>query len=124
VSKPISHQLDIYGAWLHVATDRKAWRALRHKLPTLEKEPAAAGRVDLTIHTADSGRDTPHVSIWIDVSQATDQADLVDTIAHESAHAAGAVLDHVGQAYDANSEALAYLVGWIAGWLWRACAEA
>lgn len=69
MSKPRSHQLDIYGAWLHLATDRKAWRKLRRRidsLPTLE---------------------------------------------------AGMLLDHIGQEYDGESEALAYLVGFVAAWL-------
>lgn len=123
MSKPRSHQLDIYGAWIHVATDRKAWRSLRRRLPSLDKDPGALGAFSITLHEAPSGKVTPHLSVWLDINACDDKTELVDTIAHEATHAAVALLDHIGQAYDSdNSEALAYLIGWISGWLWEACA--
>ena len=60
--------------------------------------------------------------MWLDLKATEAGSDLVDLVAHEAAHAAGALLDHIGQAYDGNSEAFAYLVGFIAGWLWEAAA--
>lgn len=121
MSKPRSHQLDIYGAWIHCATTPKQWRALRRRLPSLDKKPNAQGSVSLTLHETDSGRVIPHLTIWLDLNAAEDGADLVDLVAHEATHAAGSLLDHVGQAYDGSSEALAYLVGFIAAWLWTSC---
>lgn len=41
--------------------------------------------------------------------------------AHEATHAAGMLLDHIGQDYDGESEALAYLVGFIAAFVWGVC---
>lgn len=118
-----SHQLDIYGAWLHLATDSKSYKAMRRRLPSLEKQaPEAAGSVTLVLHIAPSGLTTPHLAIWIDPAQAETPVDLIETTAHEATHAATALLDHIGQGYDGGSEALAYLVGWITGWLWEACA--
>lgn len=115
MSKPRSHQLDIYGAWLHLATDRKAWRKLRRRidsLPTLEP-----GMLGLT--SRDIGDDgSVNLSVFIDVKvQAGNPVGLTEILAHESAHAAGMLLDHIGQEYDGESEALAYLVGFVAAWL-------
>lgn len=123
MTKLRSHQLDIYGAWLHLATDEKSWRSMRKRLPSLDKEvPGASGSVSLTLHTATNGRVTPHLSIYVDVPGHNDQRDLLDTIAHEATHAGTALLDHIGQEYDStNGEALAYLVGWITGWVWEGC---
>ena len=121
MSKPRSHQLDIYGGWLHCATTPKQWRALRRQLPSLAEDPGGQGAVSLTLHEADNGLVTPHLAVWLDLKATGDGADLVELIAHEAFHAGGALLDHIGQAYDGDSEALAYLVGFIAAWLWQAC---
>lgn len=122
MSKPRSHQLDIYGTWLHLATDRKAWRKHRKLLPSLDKEPPeAAGAVMLTLHHPPDATTVTHLTIWLDLDAHTASGDLIDTAAHEATHAATALLDHISQAYDANSEALAYLVGWITCWIWKHC---
>lgn len=117
-----SHQLDVYGAWLHLATTEQAWRKLRRRLPSLDKEPPdSQGAVSFTVETSENGKHTAHLPIWLNTTAVDAQAELVDLIAHESTHAAAALLDHIGQEYDGGSEALAYLVGFIAAWLWDGC---
>lgn len=47
-------------------------------------------------------------------------SELVGDIAHESVHAANAIFDELGVAYDlVNDEHAAYLVGWIAKCCWE-----
>jgi hypothetical protein len=119
VSKPVSHQLDIYGAWLHVATDRRAWVALRRKINSLDADPGAMGHTSLEVDTHDR-KNTPHVVMYLDMAATDTQAELVDLIAHEATHAAAGLLDHLGQK-PGDSEALAYLVGFIAAFAWGVC---
>lgn len=120
MGKPIHHRLDVYGTHLHLATDRRALATLRRQLPELDKGPHTVGGSTI-IGNPEGATRTTHLVIWIDVdAHHTDDA-LVDTIAHESTHAGALLLDHIGQAYDGDSEALAYLVGFIAGWTWRGC---
>ena len=115
------HQLDIYGVWLHSATTHKSWRKLRKDLASLpEIEDGALGTTsrDLT----DDG--AVHISVFIDAARLVDNPQgLVEILAHEAAHAAGMLLDHIGQEYDGESEALAYLVGFIAAWVCEPCIE-
>lgn len=49
----------------------------------------------------------------------SEPCDAAQLIAHEATHAAGLLLDHIGQPYDGASEAHAYLVGWIVRWVWQ-----
>lgn len=118
VSKPRSHQLDVYGAWFHLVTDGRGWAIMRRQLPSLGERPDAQGAVCLTLHTLPKGKTIPHVTVYLQVDSCEEQRDLVDLVAHESIHAAASLLDHFGERYDGNSEALAYLTGWVAGWLW------
>lgn len=123
MAKLRSHKLDIYGAWLHVATDTKSYRAMRKRLPSLDKDPEAHGAVSITLHTGENGKVTPHLSVWLDLAATEDHADLVNLISHEATHVAVALLDHIGQGYDSDSsEALAYLVGFVSEWLWQTAA--
>lgn len=120
--RPATHELDIYGAQLHATWTPKQWRKVARSIGRDDAQaPESSGRVDFSLWVPTVGISVPHVLIYIGLKDhADDTAALVDTIAHESAHAAGAILDHIGQAYDGDtSEAHAYLVGWIAGWLWR-----
>lgn len=72
--------------------------------------------------TGDDG--SLHVSVFIDTARLADNPQgLTEMLAHEATHAGGMLLDAIGQEYDGESEALAYLVGFIAAWLWQTCAE-
>jgi hypothetical protein len=111
------HVLDVYDAELHLATTEREWaRLVRRFEGTLE--PDDCNGVGTTTLVLDRERFRPHLVIWVDLTTHGDDAlGLVTTCAHEAAHAAGMLLDHIRQSYDGESEAFAYLVGWITRWL-------
>jgi hypothetical protein len=116
VTQPASHHLDVYDAWLHLASTPSQWRRLQRK-HGLSPDIDCDGHAQLFVDTGD--RNTPHVAIWINHKAVGNGRGLVDTITHESLHAAAQLLDHIGQKADRHdSEALAYLVGFVAGWCW------
>lgn len=119
MAKLRSHQLDIYGAWLHHARSLDEWRRIQRRIdsvPTPEE-----GVIGLT--SRDIGDDgSLNLSIYIDLERLADNpVGLTEILAHEATHAAGMLLDQIGQEYDGESEALAYLVGFIAAWLHAGC---
>lgn len=115
MGKPRSHRLDIYGARLHVATTNAQMGRLAKRFDL--GDPDSIGATYLSIDTQSN---EPHLTVWIDTAK-VQGADLVDTIAHEAVHAAAQLLDHIGQRVDRHdSEALAYLTGWIAARCWEA----
>ena len=119
MGRPVSHQLDIYGTWLHVATDRKAWSSLRRRIDSLAAIERYA--IGFTSHDVDDDGQT-HLSVFIHVDRLRGNPQgLTEIVAHEAAHAAGLLLDHIGQNYDGESEALGYLVGFIAAYVWGVC---
>lgn len=119
MSKPVSHQLDVYGAWVHVARTRGEWALLRRRVRSLDPKPSdSAGATTHVQWTSDKGRTVSHWVVWVDVDAALDAHDMLDTVAHEATHVAAGLLEHIGQA-GGDSEALAYLVGWTTAWLWR-----
>lgn len=118
MTKYASHHLGIYGAHLHVATTRDQMKALRRKYDL--SKPGSIGASYLTVDT--QANNAIHLTVWLD-GDSLDGADLVDTIAHESVHAAAQLLDHIGQAANGHdSEALAYLAGWVAARVWESAA--
>lgn len=118
MSKPRSHHLDIYDCWLHLATTPKEWRRLQREYD-LTDDIDCAGHAQLFVDTEHGNQ--PHVALWINPAAAKDQRALLDTIAHEATHTAAQLLDHIGQRTDRHdSEALAYLVGWVASWVYEA----
>lgn len=118
---PTSHRLDIYGADLHLATDRRQWATLRRRLAFLDKEaPKSAGISQFaTWHPKGPGLTQPVLVFWVDLANHPDTLDLVDTVAHEASHAASQLLDWVGHDVKGTDEPHAYLVGWLARWLWQ-----
>ncbi|MCR1785316.1 hypothetical protein KVF89_22440 [Nocardioides carbamazepini] len=119
MSKPRSHQLDIYGVWLHHARDDKAWQKLQRRIDSLPDIEAGA----LGFTSRDIGDDgSINLSVFVDRERLNDNpVGLTEILAHEATRAAGMLLDHIGQEYDGLSEALAYLVGFIAAWLHEGC---
>lgn len=113
-----SHSLAIYGAHLHICTDRRQWATLRRRFKDLTI-PDSEGAVYLTFDGVKNR--VPHLCIYLDRASVADDKTLVNLVAHEATHAAGALFDHLGEKYDGESEALAYLVGWIAECAWEAC---
>lgn len=115
-----SHRLDIYGADLHLATTKAEWRTLTRRIPDLDNEPPeAAGLVWFATLVPDGpGLHIPTLVIWLDLDNHSSVSDLVDTIAHEASHAAGGLLEHVGHSFTGSDEPHAYLIGWLARWMW------
>lgn len=120
MSKPVSHQLDIYGAWLWVATDKPGWRTLQKRWNVGPVD--ALGGAVLEVDKTRPGNE-PQVMVMIDVAKHQgDKHLMLNTVVHEATHAGTMLLDHIGQDYDGESEALAYLVGFIAAFAWEVCA--
>lgn len=119
-----SHLLDIYSVWLEATGTAKGWRQLRKRIPTLEEAPDSLGYTESTLWVPDTtqGRRpaTRHISVFIDVeAHAGNDRALVETCAHEAAHVATLLFHELGQNLDdVGHEAHAYLVGWVAQWLW------
>lgn len=117
-----AHLLDVYDCWLHVATDRRQVAQLRRKHGKAKVPPQDSGEFGSTLRFREQPADRPEINHWIiyvDVAaHRSNQGALLNTIAHEAAHAAAGILDSTGTEYDGNSEPLAWLVGWLVEWVW------
>lgn len=111
------HVLDVYGAELHLATTERQWDALVRRFDGgLEDDDHVS--LGATCLVLDRELAKAHLVVWLDADTiGADALGMVVTCAHEAAHAAGMLLDHIRQPYNGESEAFAYLVGWITGWL-------
>lgn len=122
--KPPHHTLDIYEVDLHLAWTPKMWdRILTDTgIPSglLEGGPGSGARATTSFCNPDDHPHEPHLVFWFSEQHLrADSVQVMIDIAHEATHGAAMVLDHVGQEYDGESEALAYLVGWLTGWVVR-----
>ena len=116
------HTLDIYGVELHLATTKRDWSTLRRKLTFLNKTPESAGLAHFALwEPKPPGISVPHVAFWIDCAAHSDSLELVDTCAHEAAHGANHILEHIGTDIRGSNEPHAYLVGWLTRWLVERC---
>ena len=116
MSKSVSHTLDVYGDTLHLATTKAQARRLARKY---EVDPKGITNAIGSTTTVQHSRTVEnHILIWLNLAAINERPkpdrELIDTIAHEAAHAA----DYIAER-GLNDEARAYLVGWIAGWLWE-----
>lgn len=114
------HTLDIYGVTLHLVTTRTDLTRLRKRLDFLPERIEDSGLTQFAqvYRQAGSMLCSPHVVIWVDEAQHADTAELVETYAHEAAHAAGQICEYISHPVTANDEPFAWLVGWITRWLW------
>lgn len=119
-----SHNLDIYGAILHLCTRKRQLERLQEDMPGAD--PWRSDATGLTTSLVEIGPpNLHHVVIFVDtLSMGEDTAMMVNTIAHEAAHAAGFILNHVGAGATLSTttdaaEHVAYLIGWIAEWVWH-----
>lgn len=120
MSKPVSHFLDIYSAWLHLAPDEKAWRKLRRELTSLAEDPGGLAYTSLDIFETDAGAQIRHLSVFVNVAaHAGREVALVETVAHEADHVASLLFGEYDIEIRARDEPHAYLVGWVAQWLWK-----
>lgn len=117
MSKPLSHLMDVYSAWLHLATTRAQYRQIGKSRNLAVSKVKSAGLTEMFTH-ARSG--LVEFSVYVDTRHQTAE-ELLELCAHEATHVAGMLLDRCGTAYDGESETLAYLVGWLTMWLWRGC---
>lgn len=123
MSQPAHHVLDVYGAHIHLATDRRAWATLRRRYSGMvDTVPESAGWCRIaTFHPKGGGITELHLVLWVDVAAHHAQpGELLDTCAHEATHAALALMDHIGHDPRGSAdEPIAYLVGWLTRWMWE-----
>jgi hypothetical protein len=112
------HTLDIYGAEIHLATTKRDWTTLRRRFKFLDDAPESAGLSQFaTFHPKGGGITVPHLVLWLDLKAHQTRLDLIDTCAHEAAHAAGQLFEHIGHDIRGTDEPHAYLVGWLTRWM-------
>lgn len=108
--------LDIYNIDIYLARNKRQWGALRRKfdvsLPPMETagatvEIAGNGQYDLAFYIDVPGHDEPY--------------ELINTCAHEAAHGALRIFEHIRQDPQDSHEPFAYLTGWLTQWLWEHC---
>ncbi|RNL66256.1 hypothetical protein EFK50_01115 [Nocardioides marmoriginsengisoli] len=119
MSRARHHLLDIYETYVYRTTTAKQWSKLRKLRPFLdEKAPGSAGFTQFVTWNPDGpGLVEPHIVVWINLKQHTSQGSLINTAAHEAAHAAGMLFEHLGHQIGSHDEPHAYLVGWLTEWL-------
>ena len=125
MAKPVSHLLDIYSTWLHLATDEKGWTKLQEQHDrSIVKADALGSTTFATFHPHQAGATVPHVFLYVDLEahRGVDVA-LVETCAHEAAHAATHILRYVGHRIRRHDEPFAYLVAFIAQWMYGTCSK-
>lgn len=111
----VHHQLDVYGAWLHVTRSKKQWRAWRKELHL--ELPRKIESLGLTTRATDPRDGLMHFCVFID--KRLSDTGLVEIVAHEATHMAGLLLDAIDTSYDGLSEPHAYLVGWATAFIWE-----
>lgn len=115
---PIEHTLDIYGTRMHLAHTPKQWAQLRREINTIPENPQALALTQSVKEITDRGDELLHLCLWVDIAGHDSAVELIQTLAHEAAHAAGFIFEQMESPYDAVNEPYAYLVGWLAAWLW------
>lgn len=101
---------------LHLATTDAEWAALNKTFDGTLMTDIAESMGGAQFILDSEANNTPHCVIWLNPKMTG--RDKADTIAHEAFHAAAQLFDHIEQATTKHdSEYLAYMVGWIAGWL-------
>lgn len=118
------HVLDIYGAELHLATDKRQWATLRRRLTFLGAAPESAGLSQFAVFEPNNGGvHVPHIVLWIDKAAHKTTLDVIDTCAHEANHAVGQLFEHIGHEAKGTDEPSAYFAGWLTRWLCEALLE-
>lgn len=115
------HVLEIYGVVLWHATTLAQYRSLNRRELDNSLPDSPLGTGSTTMGTRDG---TFEVAIYTQ-TQLTDELTAIRICIHEAVHAAGSILDSLGQKdeNDRGSEAMAYLTEWIAGWLMEGIAR-
>lgn len=118
-----NHYIDVYDTQVHLVTTRREWTHLRKELTQLPKSEALEelfGRVDRVVKKTSVGYRQIHIVIFINIPEHYgDQMLLLDTVSHESYHAAGLIFEAIGARFKARDEPMAHLVGWFTRWVWE-----
>ena len=118
MGKTVSHRIDIYGNTLHLATDKRSVATLRRRFDGAFTSDAITDGIGSTTPVRHGRTGETHIVLWLDLARIGEQSnperELIDTIAHEASHAADEIATR-----GLDNEARAYLVGWIAGWMWE-----
>ena len=108
--------IDIYGGTIYHARTVDEWAAVARRLGGALGEVNSVGRCELVV---DTEANAPVLVVYVERADPGQELSRMVTATHEAVHAGAMLLDHIGQPYDGGSEALAYLVEWIAAWLWN-----
>ena len=111
------HRLDIYGHELFVTTTKRGWSNIQRLFAFHDVDTTAAGQTHSGQLQPDDGSPNVNaIAIYINANHGN-EAEHIDTCAHEAAHAAEAILE--GTKIPTGGEPLAYLTGWLTRWLWE-----
>lgn len=116
--------LDVFDVDVHLVTTQRDLASLLKELTDEPTEWDSLGQVQ-TYHGGAMGKEAPtfHAVVCLDRKVLRkDRALMLRTVAHEATNAAGMTLDYLAEEYGGGSETLAYLVGWLTGWIWEAVA--
>ena len=106
-----------YDSPLHVVTSRRGWATLKRRHPGLVDGPfpdSQGWTRYATFTPKGKGPTEPHFVVVIDPDKQRDTFDLIDTCAHEAAHVAHGLMDHIGHTIGGtNDEPAAYLIGYL-----------
>lgn len=116
----VHKRIEIYEVDVYLSRKPSEWRKVRKLLgDSLPKRVESVGRTDFLTKTTGVTLPECAISIYVDVAiHDGDHVQLVDTCAHEAAHAAAALLEQIGHRGDATDEPTAYLIGHLTGWMW------
>lgn len=108
--------IDIYGIDIYLARDKRQWGALKRKFKGLPSVDTSGVTAELV--TTDG---IFQLAFYIDVAGHDEQYHLINTCAHEAAHGALYIFDHINQETQNSHEPFAYLTGWLTQWIWEHC---
>lgn len=116
MARPSVLMCDPFGIGLAIATRPRHLTWLERKFPGVDFDPSRAAWTADVLGT--EGQDTYDVVVWVDRKRWRAPRSRAVVAAHEGAHVAHCMLDHIGE--QQTSEVHAYLTDWAAGHIWDA----
>ena len=114
--KPLILMCEPFAIGLAIATTPRHLEWLERKFPGVDFDPSAAAWTAEVLDTEDPG--TYDVVVWVDGKRWREPRRRAVVAAHEGAHVARFMLDHIGE--HPTKEVHAYLTDWAAGHIWDA----
>lgn len=109
-------RIGLYNTAVWFPESAAQWRRLSRKLASMDPDlPDCAGRTVFATGRLAGDSAVAHLVFHVDPATAASLADLADTCAHEASHGAADIMDWIG--HEDGGEPLAYLVGYLTGWL-------